>query len=273
MTNYTRNPRRSRFYEPTACADSSQSQPRCPRPQTRKLKVVPARKRVRAPRPLEYETFPVFARITNVLYFAAVMLIICLGYMHQCQESTQLPQRRQLPEQMYQKVITPPAPAPTKKAESPPADKGIWRGWIWKRGHVRKSWTKRYFVLSDHKKDLLAYYSDVKLQDRKGYLKPSEIKDIRTLTSNEVRWRAIEYMGGYNGEHGLISTMPGLSLKTPTLLSTREWQFAFESEVDLNDFKNTLRETKSKIRQEIELTQSWNHLCDTLVQGPQVKDY
>jgi len=64
---------------------------RCPRPQTWKLKVVPARKRVRALRamPLKrwYETFPMFARRTSVLYFAALILLLCLGCVHQCQST------------------------------------------------------------------------------------------------------------------------------------------------------------------------------------------
>merc|ERR1711964_904904 len=64
---------------------------RCPRPQTWKLKVVPARKRVRALRamPLKrwYETFPTFARRTSVLYFAALILLLCLGCVHQCQST------------------------------------------------------------------------------------------------------------------------------------------------------------------------------------------
>jgi len=44
-----------------------------------------------------YESFPAFARRTNVLYFAAIMLFLCLGYMHQYSGSTVLPQRRRLP--------------------------------------------------------------------------------------------------------------------------------------------------------------------------------
>jgi len=104
MINHTtRNPHRSRFYEPTTGANSLPvcqplTKPRCPRPQTWKLQVVPARKRVRAPRALPqkmwYESFPVFERGTNALYFAALILFLCLGYNIQYQGSTSLETNR-----------------------------------------------------------------------------------------------------------------------------------------------------------------------------------
>lgn len=61
----------------------------------------------------------------------------------------------------------------------------FWQGYMWKKGHVRRNWTERWFVL---KTSSMAYYVSESLKDKRGEIqldKTCVIEVGEDITKNE----------------------------------------------------------------------------------------
>merc|ERR1711964_731179 len=116
------------------------------------LKLLPSRKRIRRMMPQTVppkkwcQSLPAWE--TGVYkYFAVFSLVLCLGY--QCSHVV-TPSHRRLPDRPEVHIVK--------------------SGWMWKRGGSRKSWKRRFLVLTDDGR--ISYYKEAINITDEGYNNP-----------------------------------------------------------------------------------------------------
>ena len=91
-------------------------------------------------------------------------------------------------------------------------------GWIVKRGHVFRTWRKRYFVLE---KGVVTYYADEKMKNQKGQV---VIKGYNVGGHSKLHSEELYLSAGESGGTDLL-----LSFQDKT--EKEEWRDAFEAHI------------------------------------------
>lgn len=67
--------------------------------------------------------------------------------------------------------------------ERPSIESSISQGYMWKKGHRRKNWTERWFVL---KPNIISYYVSEDLKDKRGDIALDENCSVEVKTTAEL---------------------------------------------------------------------------------------